>query len=221
MSCTPTVLKSHDSGRTWIGSSKGLFGWQLTSIEVDPIDPSRLLAAGDVGAFASDNGGERWSAANVGLEACPSVTGLAAAGSPTVFYAATARYGVETLECGGVFRTDDGGQSWVPTTLRNVFATSIAVDPSKPEIVYAGARKPGPLYPDGGVFRSTDGGRTWERIGLGLPPSGVDQIVIEPSGTVIHAGTLSGVYDYEIVPGARPPVIPDRSRTTRVLPGRP
>jgi hypothetical protein len=125
------------------------------------------------------------------------------------------------LECGGVFRTDDGGQSWVPTTLRNVFATSIAVDPSKPETVYAGARKPGPLYPDGGVFRSTDGGRTWERIGLGLPPSGVHQIVIEPSGTVIHAGTLSGVYDYEIVPGARPPVIPDRSRTTRVLPGRP
>jgi hypothetical protein len=221
MSCTPTVLRSHDFGQTWANSGEGLSGWQLTSIEVDPFDAARLLSGGDVGAFASEDGGGRWSPANVGLEACPWVTSLVAAGTPNVFYAATARYGGETLECGGVFRTDDGGRSWSPTALRNVFATSIAVDPASPGIVYAGTRKPGPLYPDGGAFRSSDGGRTWERIGLGLPDSGVLRMVVEPSGRVIHAGTLSGVFDYEIVPGARPPALPPRSRETRTVPARP
>jgi hypothetical protein len=221
LSCTPTVRRSHDSRQTWTSSSEGLSGWQLTSIEIDPFDPTRLLSGGDVGAFASADGGAHWSPAITGLEACPWVTALVAAGAPNVFYAAMARYGGETLECGGVFRTDDGGRSWTPTSLRNVFATSIAVDPSSPGIVYAGASKPGSHYPDGGAFRSSDGGRTWERIGLGLPDSGVLRIVVEPSGRAIHAGTLSGVYDYTIVPGTRPPVVVPRNRGTRVLPPRP
>jgi photosystem II stability/assembly factor-like uncharacterized protein len=220
MSCIPTVLRSHDFGRTWASSNQGLSGWQLTSIAVDSFDPNRLLSGGDVGAFSSEDGGDRWSAVNVGLEGCPWVTSLAAAGSAKVFYAAAARYGGETLECGGVFRTVDGGRSWSPTSLRNVFATSIAIDPSRPEIVYVGVRKPGPLYPDGGVFRSSDGGETWEWIGVGLPQSGVLRIVIEPSGRVIHAGTLSGVYDFEIVPGTRPPVVPPRNHETRTVPPR-
>lgn len=221
LSCKPTVRWSHDSGETWTSSSDGLSGWQLTSIEIDPFDATRLLAGGDFGAFTSIDGGAHWSAANRGLESCPWVTSLAADRSRNVFYATTARYAGESLGCGGVFRTDDGGRTWRPTGLQNLFPTSIAIDASRPGVVYAGASKPGPLYPDGGVFRSSDGGRTWERIGIGLPESGVLRLVVEAGGAVVHAGTLTGVYDLTIVPGARPPVLPPRSRATRTLPARP
>jgi photosystem II stability/assembly factor-like uncharacterized protein len=218
--CTPTVLRSHDSGETWSSSNEGFSGFQLTSIEVDPHDPARLLSGGDAGAFASTDGGAHWTSANAGREACPWVTSLASGGAPNVFYAAAAQYGGETLDCGGLFRTDDGGRSWRPTSLGNAFVTSVAIDPSRQDVVYAGVSKPAPLYPDGGVFRTADGGRTWERVGVGLPDSGVLQLVVEPSGNVIHAGTSVGVYDITLVPGARPPVIPPRNRATRTLPPR-
>ena len=221
LSCTPTVQRSNDSGQTWTSTSDGLSGWQLTSIQIDPFDPARLLSGGDFGAFASADGGAHWTLANGGLESCPWVTSLAAGGSRNVFYAATARYAGESLGCGGVFRTDDGGRTWQPTALQDIFATSIAIDPSRPGVVYASASKPAPKYPDGGVFRSSDGGTTWERIGVGLPQSGVLRVVVEPDGNMVHAGTLFGVYDLTIVPGARPPVIPPRSHSTRILPARP
>jgi photosystem II stability/assembly factor-like uncharacterized protein len=219
-SCTPTVLRSHNSGESWASSGDGLSGFQLTSILVDSFDPTRLLSGGDFGAFASADGGAHWTSANTGLESCPWVTSLTAGGSRNVFYAATGRY-IEGSHGCGVFRTDDGGRTWRPTSLQNVFVTSVAIDPSRPDVVYAGVSKPGPLYPDGGVFRTSDGGQTWEGIGVGLPDSGVLQIVVEPSGNGIHAGTSAGVYDITLVPGARPPVIPPRSRTTRTLPARP
>ncbi|HEX9148779.1 MAG TPA: hypothetical protein VF958_06415 [Thermoanaerobaculia bacterium] len=99
--------------------------------------------------------------------------------------------------------------------------TCLAIDPADPETIYAGTARIGFFSPDGGVFRSLDGGQTWEPFGSGLPPEGVTHIVIDPTGRTVHAGTSAGVYDYEIVPGARPPIVPGRSRTTRVLPSRP
>ncbi|WP_426595713.1 choice-of-anchor D domain-containing protein [Cellulomonas sp. McL0617] len=79
---------------------------------------------------------------------------------------------------GGVWRSDDDGASWRPTTdqLPATSIGAIAVDPVNPDIVYAGT---GNLF-DGqagmpksaGLFRSVDAGASWSRLTspAGRPP---------------------------------------------------
>ena len=72
---------------------------------------------------------------------------------------------------GGVFKSTDGGNSWIPMTDRYFGGTigAVAPAPSNPDIVYVG----GGEYPirgntshGDGVWRSNNGGRTWTSLGL-------------------------------------------------------
>lgn len=218
--CSAAIVKSENSGATWSHLAFRLPGSTIRSLAFDPFDSDRIYAGGDGGAFASTDGGSQWRVINAGLEACPSVTALEVSPSQ-VLYAATARIVAGRLECGAVFRSGDGGRTWQLTSLPKHFVTSIAIDPTNPEIIYAGARTIESDPGSGGVFRSTDGGGTWHPFGVGFPESGVRGLIIEPSGKILHAATDAGVFDYEIVSGARPPVIRERDRVTRTLPTRP
>jgi photosystem II stability/assembly factor-like uncharacterized protein len=221
LTCTAEIRKSADFGVTWGPAGTGVAGSAILGLALDPVDPNRVYAAG-WGVFVSTDAGDHWSAVNAGLE-CPSVLALAIRPSDGSLFAGTAYAFADRFGCGGVFRSDDGGQSWRTIGLSSYYVTSLAIDPTDPQTIYAGTSAPviGFFSPDGGVFRSEDGGETWAPFGLGLPPRGVDRLVIESSGLRLHASTSEGVFDYEIVPGARPPVIPPRTRGTRTLPARP
>ena len=76
---------------------------------------------------------------------------------------------------GGVFRSDDAGQSWqsIADGLPGDFGFPIVAHPHKPDTIYVF-----PLvadierFPPGGkpaVWRSDDAGETWHDTGLGLP----------------------------------------------------
>jgi photosystem II stability/assembly factor-like uncharacterized protein len=210
LTCSAEFRRSVDFGVTWVRVSTGLLGG-IRALAIDPLDPNRIYAGVDAGVFLSTDAGDHWSAANAGLQCYP-VSALAISPSDGALFAGTA--------C-GVFRSDDGGQSWRTTGLSSHYVRSLAIDPTNPQTIYAGAGSFTGLSPDGGVFRSEDGGETFAPFGSGLPPRGVDRLVIESSGLRLHASTSEGVFDYEIVPGARPPVIPPRTRETRVLPPRP
>ncbi|HEX8234246.1 MAG TPA: hypothetical protein VF559_12980 [Caulobacteraceae bacterium] len=72
---------------------------------------------------------------------------------------------------GGVWRTDDAGQTWAPLFQDGPSAAigAIAVAPSNPDVIYAGTGQPDPRYDVQaglGVFRSTDGGKHWQSLGL-------------------------------------------------------
>jgi photosystem II stability/assembly factor-like uncharacterized protein len=73
---------------------------------------------------------------------------------------------------GGVFRTTDGGASWVPITDGKVplgSVGSIAVADSDPNIIYVGTGSDGVrsnVSTGRGVYKTTDGGQTWSFIGL-------------------------------------------------------
>jgi photosystem II stability/assembly factor-like uncharacterized protein len=86
---------------------------------------------------------------------------------------------------GGIWRSTDGGQTFVPVTDNHVDLAvgSIAFAPSNPSIVYAGMGDPaGYRYLGGGVLKSTDGGQTWARVSDDtLPPHGTtSKLLVDP-----------------------------------------
>ena len=85
---------------------------------------------------------------------------------------------------GGVWRSDDAGQTWEPL-FQNESAASvdaIALAPSNPRILYAGTGQVETRYDlasGDGVFRSDDGGRTWRHLGLSATRA-IGRIVVDP-----------------------------------------
>lgn len=81
----------------------------------------------------------------------------------------------------GVFRSDDGGNSWRHMGLRDSqHIARIAIHPHDPDTVYAAAM--GHLFSRNeqrGLFRSADGGDTWERVLYVNDGVGVVDVVID------------------------------------------
>lgn len=79
----------------------------------------------------------------------------------------------------GLFRSNDGGQTWTPAGLDNYQVRQIAVDPAHPGTVYVAT--------DGILFRSSDGGDTWMSLMSGYPGTPAYtaflSIAVDPAGS--------------------------------------
>ncbi|MFQ5708835.1 MAG: FlgD immunoglobulin-like domain containing protein [bacterium] len=95
---------------------------------------------------------------------------------PNIVYAAAAT--------GGVFKSTDGGLSWIPVFDDAAIFTigDLAVDPSDPDLVYVGTGEANGghnNFPGGGVYKSTDAGASWQFLGLEQAVS-IGRIVVDP-----------------------------------------
>lgn len=99
---------------------------------------------------------------------------------------------------GGVWKTEDYGNTWQCLTdhLPSFGVTGLAVDPTNPDIIYAGTgdgetgRNPG-----FGVWKSTDGGQTWEQKNNNMGNVIVNDIVVyEDNPNEIIAATATGIF---------------------------
>jgi hypothetical protein len=125
---------------------------------------------------------------------------------------------------GGVWKTSDGGVSWKPLTdlqlVRDTVSNqrkatlsigSLAIDPVRPETIYAGTGDPnvatGTVGAGLGVFRSNDGGNNWTATGSSLLQAGcrnkaisgtvVNRILVIPGQpSVVYAATDLGLFSY-------------------------
>jgi photosystem II stability/assembly factor-like uncharacterized protein len=109
---------------------------------------------------------------------------------------------------GGVFKSDQGGQnaSWRPVMdFADAIPTgALAVDPSNPDIVYAGTGEPtmeltksygAPSFAGVGVMKSIDAGETWRRLPWPVNSSAIHTIIVDPrSSNVVFAAARDGLY---------------------------
>ncbi len=181
----PAVWKSDDLGKSWTHSSEGLkydegetpikAVWSLSA-------KNGHLYAGvePAGLFASEDRGETWRHVE-GLQKHPSRPHWQPGGGGLILHVIQRHpddgrklwVGVST---GGVFYTEDGGESWEPRNrgTRQDYAPEEERYPEYGQCVHSivmAAGMPGRLYQQNhcGMYRSDDGGLTWESIEAGLP----------------------------------------------------
>jgi len=208
---TGAIVRSVDAGLHWSAilpalppPSPGFSFSAISSVVEGRSDSSVLFAIGNTifghldGAIPivlrSDNDGTTWVDVSHGLpQTGQSQTALEAiALNPTdnnVVYAAAV---------GGLFKTTDGGASWNPTGAGfpvNPVST-LVVDPSHPNIVYAAFGVSQATGQGAGVFASVDGGASWNARNTGLTDFTVTALAIDRNDPQsLYAGTdTQGVF---------------------------
>ena len=164
------IFKSMDGGASWSVASTGLPTSYPGSIVLALASrtPTTLYAGTQgFGVFKSMDGGASWSPMNAGLPiSClensmfPPLAINALAldpQTPTTLYAGT--WGVGT-NCGGVFKSTDGGGSWTALNagLTNLDVNTLALDTSTPPRLYAGTVGGGVFVTDTTIDPAGGGG---------------------------------------------------------------
>jgi photosystem II stability/assembly factor-like uncharacterized protein len=86
----------------------------------------------------------------------------------------------------GLFKSMDYGYSWNWILGGSFYA--LAVNPSDPEIIYAGTNSEG-------IYQSIDGGDNWEQINDGLTSLDIRAISVDPvNSNIVYAGTADGIF---------------------------
>jgi photosystem II stability/assembly factor-like uncharacterized protein len=182
------IVESDDNRQTWTIGEPAFLGHIAQHVVADPHHPRRLLAGMSTGHLGptvvrSDDGGATWTEAlrppafRTGEplgRALASVFWLTPghASQPNTWYAGGSPQ--------GLFRSDDGGDTWAPVdgwndhpmwttwaewpdqgTPDGSMLHSIIVDPRDAAHLYLGLSS-------GGVFESTDGGSDWHPLNAGL-----------------------------------------------------
>jgi hypothetical protein len=199
-------LWDHPHRPQWEPGGGGLC---LHTVLVHPSDPNRLLVAiSAAGVYLSDDGGGSWRASNTGivvgfmpeapeLEFGQCVHKVARdAGDPERLY---------LQHHGGIYRSDDGGGSWVAmTSIAGMdFGFPVVAHPTRPGTTYLLPLESDEYRctPDGRciVWRTADGGASWEPLTSGLPQRDAHLTVLRDAFTTdgqdpagLYFGTRSG-----------------------------
>lgn len=103
-------------------------------------------------------------------------------------------------ETGGLFATEDGGDTWKHVSYDTTFDYSdVQYLPSNPDVVVASAHRDTRVSSGGGIWRSADGGDSWTQISVTPPLSscvqdfGAYALEIDSGGSRLWAGTTCGL----------------------------
>lgn len=168
----------------------GPFGGDVTAMAIDPRSADRiLLGTSDGQIFRSTDGGSVWRRIRPGVKAPGFVITVILFDSekPGVIYAGVKPLLDLTEETngGGVFVSEDDGQSWsLLEGARGRSVRAIAQSAKDPNALAVAARD--------GVYYTTDRGKTWERITPANDPElkGFHSVAIDPrDAKIIYMGT--------------------------------
>lgn len=167
------VYRTLNGGKTWEQVLFKDINTGAAQVTLDPNNPTIVYAAlwaarqgpwengawqgPESGLFKSTDGGTTWKKLSTGLPTFEQGLGrigfCIAPSDPKRMYAT-----VDSPELGGIYRSDNGGESWVRTSSDERFwgrgsdFAEVKVDPKNPDIVYSANVV---------TWKSGDGGKTW------------------------------------------------------------
>jgi photosystem II stability/assembly factor-like uncharacterized protein len=188
---TVGAFYSKDAGREWEERMNGMKEVHIvTSIAIDPKDPTILYGGTTGGIYRSDDAAMSWKRINAGLIPESELMASMALGvnvieidrmNPDIVYAGTTK---------GLFRTKNKGETWVRIgqSLPDLFISSLLLHPTEPSMVYIG----GPA----GVWKSVESGKTWMAVNQGIATLNIRALAMNPKNPqLLYAGTNgSGLY---------------------------
>ncbi len=192
---TDGLYKSSDAGGSWSAVGNILYFYP-SSLVIDPSNSQTLYAIYNdcytTTVYKSADGGATWIKSDGnGSTFFDGASALAIDSiNTTTLYISACTYGVNTC---GIYKTIDGGESWNRTgaELRNGGVSSLVIDPARPNVIYAGMFG----Y---GVYKSTDSGASWNPLNDGLTNLNINALAMDASGSFLHAGTSTGVFDIQL-----------------------
>ncbi|UCF04146.1 MAG: T9SS type A sorting domain-containing protein [bacterium] len=161
------------AGESWAPMNVGL--GDMTVRALRKTNEYYFAGAGNM-VYRSENYGDTWEAFGTGLPSMPvmALTSQQISGSLAYVFAGT--------QGGGIYRTTDDTNNWVPKNAGLTNSQVLALD-SDWDYIYAGTN-------GGGMYRSPDYGETWQQINNGLGMLCV--MAVHISGDRIYAGTCGG-----------------------------
>lgn len=212
------VWKTTDAGDTWHSLWDSQPTGSIGSIAVALSDPNIVyvasgeglarpdLSVGD-GIYKSTDAGKSWT--HLGLRDGQQIGQIAIdPQNPDRVFAAVTGHPYGPNKERGLYRSTDGGKSFQNVLFIDEFtgASEVQIDPSHPNVIFAGMweRQEGAWEngawsgTHGGLFKSTDGGDHWNKVtGGGLPDNIVQvNVTISPADSnriYIEAATERGV----------------------------
>ena len=198
------VWKTTDGGTTWRpmsdrhfrSSSVGAIGVCEANPDIVYVGMGEVAFRGNImqgdGVYKTTNAGNTWT--HVGLPESQAIGRVRVHPRDcNIAYAAVLGQSYNAHADRGVFKTTDGGATWTKVLFKSerTGAVDLAMDPSNPDVLYAGFwqvyRSPWGMEsggPEGGLYKSTDGGATWKELtrNAGLPSGLWGKIGVSVSG---------------------------------------
>ncbi len=202
-----TIYVGTASGGVWKTTNNGvswepIFDDQVTStigdVTVAPSNPdivwvgtgeanNRQSSSWGNGVYKSPDGGKTWK--NMGLKATHHIGRIVIHPlNPDIVYVAAVGHLWGPNKERGLYKTEDGGKTWVNTKFINEDTgfIDVALDPGSPDTLYAAAyqrRRRGWGFsgggPHSGLYKTTDGGENWTKLYNGLPSGDTGRIGID------------------------------------------
>jgi photosystem II stability/assembly factor-like uncharacterized protein len=184
------VWKSDDYGRTWTAIFDSQPTQSIGAIAVAPSNPDIIYVASGEGLqrpdlsvgngiYKSTDAGKTWT--HLGLRDGEQIPAMVIdPADPNRLFAAVLGHPFGANEQRGIFRSVDGGKTWERVLYKdeNTGGSDIEMDPSNPDVLYAGLweAREGPWEDGnsysgtgGALFKSSDGGSSWKQLTNGLP----------------------------------------------------
>ncbi|HEX7880936.1 MAG TPA: glycosyl hydrolase [Candidatus Eisenbacteria bacterium] len=211
----PTLAKANLDGLSFRSIGPAVTGGRVIDIEVNPRDHSEYyVASGHGSLWKTTNRGVTFSPVFDGQSSFPIGAVTIDPSNPNTVWVGTGENNAHSFVVpgDGVYRSDDGGKSWVNKGLKEMQqAGEIVVHPHDSKTVWVAAY--GPHRTDGGdrgVFKTTDGGETWTNVLHPSDHTGCRQLFMDPRNpdvlyavahqrqryltTVVSGGDESGIY---------------------------